>query len=182
MKLLVLVHNRFNDTELASVLSTFEKSGEFDEFTFYNPNYIKAQGQHGIINLSLENDFDFKSFDAIFIPGGAGAKELRNDKISLELIKKFKNDNKYIFAICDAPNVLYENGIIDDNMPYSSFPIESIDSNSGKLRNEELATCHEKIFTGKSAASSITFALLIIKKLFGDYKYETLKKALFGDR
>ncbi|WP_029513409.1 DJ-1/PfpI family protein [Mycoplasmopsis primatum] len=182
MKLLVLVHNNFNDMELVSVLSVFNKSGQFEEVEYHNPSYSEANGQHGVVKMTLHKRIKFDDYDAIFIPGGAGAQELRNDKESIELIKKFKDAGKYIFAICDAPNVLFENGIIDNETVYSSYPISYIDTNSGKLRNEAQATNHGKIFTGKAPASSVAFALLVIKILFGQEKHDSLKKALYGDR
>lgn len=180
MKLLVLVHNEFNDMELVSTLSVLDRTKEFEEITFYNPNISIATGQHKIVNLKLVDKFDIKDYDAIFIPGGRGCQHLRLDRKSIEVIKKFKENDKYIFAICDAPNVLYENGIIDDETVYSSYPIHNIEENSGKERNKAFASAQDKIITGKSPAASATFALLIIKLLFGETKYEAIKKDIYG--
>ncbi|MEI6940467.1 hypothetical protein [Mycoplasmopsis bovis] len=44
MKLLVLVHNHFNDMELVSVLSVLKRSEKVEEIAYFNPHYDKANG------------------------------------------------------------------------------------------------------------------------------------------
>ncbi|WP_406617232.1 DJ-1/PfpI family protein [Mycoplasmopsis adleri] len=181
MKLLVLVHENFNDMELTTVLSVLNKSKEFETVVYFNPNLKIATGQHGVVTLNLVNDVNYDDFDAIFIPGGQGAKLLRNDPTSIEIIKRFKEKNKYIFAICDAPNVLYENGIIDNQIVYSSYPIPNIEHSSGALRSKAFACVQGKMFTGKCPAAALTLGLAIIKILFGEAKFEVVKKDLYGE-
>nr|WP_307938658.1 DJ-1/PfpI family protein [Mycoplasmopsis bovis] len=83
MKLLVLVHNHFNDMELVSVLSVLKRSEKVEEIAYFNPHYDKANGQHGIVDLNLVTKINVSDYDAVFVPGGAGAKELREDSDSL---------------------------------------------------------------------------------------------------
>lgn len=181
MKLLVVVHNKFNDMELVSVLSVLKRSKQIEEITYFNPSYKSATGQHGIVALNLVNEVDESNYDAIFIPGGAGAKELREDKESLEIIRNFKKLDKYVFAICDAPNALYENGIITDSEVYSSFPIENINNTCSKNRSDNLVSQSNKLFTGKAAASGTELGLLIIKSLYGTKLYTEVKNGLEGN-
>ncbi|EIN14927.1 Hypothetical protein MAGb_5440 [Mycoplasmopsis agalactiae 14628] len=181
MKLLVIVHNRFNDMELVSVLSVLKRSKQIEEITYFNPSYKSATGQHNIVTLDLVNKIDESYYDAIFIPGGAGAKELREDKESLEIIKNFRKLNKYVFAICDAPNALYENGIITESEVYSSFPIENIDITCSKNRSDNLVSQSNKLFTGKAAAAGTELGLLIIKSLYGSQLYTEVKDGLEGN-
>lgn len=181
MKLLVLVHNNFSDIELATVIGVLDKSYEFEKIDYFNYDKSKVIGQHGVVKLEIKDDIDPEAYDAIFIPGGKSARELREDERSIRLIRKYKAAKKYIFSICDAPNALFETGIIDDSIVYSSYPISEIEFRKGKLRNDAHASAQGKMITGKSPASSIAFALLIVKILFGQTKHDELKKELYGD-
>ncbi|AZZ65441.1 DJ-1/PfpI family protein [Metamycoplasma phocicerebrale] len=167
MKLLILVHNDFNNIELGTTYSIFNYFNHFDKITIFNPNknLKSVTGQGNVLKLDCENKINIEEYDAIFIPGGKGAQTLRKDKESLNAIKHFKDKNKYIFAICDAPNVLYENNIIDDSINYSSYPISS-NFKHGLKRNKKNVTIDGKIVTGKCPSASLEFALEILKLLF----------------
>ncbi|WP_373435009.1 DJ-1/PfpI family protein [Metamycoplasma equirhinis] len=183
MKLLILVHNNFNDIELGTAYYIFNTFGDFEKITIFNPNknLTEALGQGNVLNLKIEHNVNLNEYDAIFIPGGSGAKILREDNVSLNIIRRFKDNNKYIFAICDAPNVLYENQIIDDQINYSSYPLGE-NMQKGKLRNENNVTVHDKIITGRCPAATFDFAISILYKLFDNKKvnnYEKLIKAAF---
>ena len=181
MKLLVLVHNHFNDMELVSVLSVLKRSEKVEEIAYFNPHYDKANGQHGIVDLNLVTKINVSDYDAVFVPGGAGAKELREDSDSLEIVREFRNQNKYVFAICDAPNALYENGIIKDNEQYSSFPIKHIAKRCSRHRSSDRVSQSDKLFTAKAASTGIELGLLIIKSLYSEDLYEIVKAGLTGE-
>ncbi|UUD34931.1 DJ-1/PfpI family protein [Mycoplasmopsis caviae] len=178
MKLLVLTHPMFNDIELTTVIACLKRSSKVDKITFYNHKYKSASGQFGLCTLELENKVNLDEYDAIFIPGGKGAQELRKDPKSIEVIEYFIKNNKKVCAICDAPNVLFENKLISNQVKYSSFPIESIVSGDG--RNEQMVTVDKNIISGRCAASSMEFGLSLVKEFFGNKTYEAVRKGMFG--
>ncbi|MDC8901098.1 DJ-1/PfpI family protein [Metamycoplasma hyosynoviae] len=185
MKILVLVHNHFNDIELGTTLAILSKWPSISKITIYNPDSTIKQvvGQCNVLKLDVEHTFNFDEYDAIFIPGGKGAQTLRKDTKSIEIIKKFRaNKQKYIFAICDAPNVLYENKIIDDNVSYSSYPIDT-PFLFGAKRTETLATVDGNIVTGRSPYATFEFAFKILETLFKNNLEEVAKykKAFKGE-
>ncbi|VEU75812.1 monophosphate biosynthesis [Mycoplasmopsis maculosa] len=179
MKLLVLAHDNFNDMELTTTISILERSKLLQNVTYYNPSKKIIKGQHNIVKLNCVNTFKIEEFDAIFIPGGKGTKLLRQDSVAIKNINDFKNSNKYIFAICDAPNVLFENKIINENIPFSSYPIDSIKNILSK-RNDFAATAFNKIITGKGPAASTEFALLILKVYYDEKISEKIRKEIYA--
>ncbi|WP_406615256.1 DJ-1/PfpI family protein [Mycoplasmopsis hyopharyngis] len=179
MNLLVLVHPHFNDIELVNTIACLKKANMLTKLTYYNPNHIQATGQYEIVTINLENEVDFSKYDALFIPGGKGAQELRKDQKSLAVIDKFIIDKKDIFAICDAPNVLYENGYLD-NFNYSSFPIPEIENKTVGKRNEDFVTCDGKFITAKCAAAGLELGLTIVKEKVGEEKYLEVKRAMYS--
>lgn len=86
--------------------------------------------------FNLVSEVDEFDYDVIFILGGVGVKELREDKELFEIIRNFKKLDKYVFVICDVFNVLYENGIIIDSEVYSLFLIENINNICLKNRSD----------------------------------------------
>lgn len=86
--------------------------------------------------FNLVSEVDEFDYDVIFILGGVGVKELREDKELFEIIRNFKKLDKYVFVICDVFNVLYENGIIIDSEVYSLFLIVNINKICLKNRSD----------------------------------------------
>ncbi|RMA79005.1 4-methyl-5(b-hydroxyethyl)-thiazole monophosphate biosynthesis [Metamycoplasma subdolum] len=181
MKLLVLLHPKFNDIELIVTLGALKKASIFSEIEFYNHKYTSARGQYGLCEYYVNNKTDIDKYDAIFIPGGKSAQELREDRKSLDVIEYFVKMERYVFAICDTPNALYEKGIFKDDVKYSSYPIQNIRQTASKNRNENLSTVYNgRIVTGRSAGAAVEFALSIIETLKGKEFAKAAKEQIFG--
>lgn len=177
MNLLVILHPGFNDTELVTTINVLKRSGQFDKITFYNSNLKVATGQANFFEINLVNKINLEDYDAIFVPGGSGAKLFRKDPEAIKTAKWFMANNKFVFAICDAPNALYESGIIPADYKYSSFPIENIMNISSKNRNQNNVTIDRNLITGRCAGASKEFALTILKQLFGNKTYQIMKNS-----
>ncbi|WP_062210385.1 type 1 glutamine amidotransferase domain-containing protein [Demequina oxidasica] len=77
-------------------------------------------------NTTLEG-VDPAEFDVLVIPGGTiNADTLRTEKAAVALVKAFADAGKTIAAICHAPWVLAEAGIIDGKT-LTSYPSLSTD-------------------------------------------------------
>ena len=121
MNLLVLVMQDFQDLELVGVTSIFKKSNMFNSITFYSPqNLNKVCGQFQIATIECETKIDLSQYDAIYVPGGKGATILRSNNIGIETIKHFFDFNKWVLAICDAPNAIDESNLLKDDYQYIS--------------------------------------------------------------
>ncbi|AWX42666.1 putative intracellular protease/amidase (putative glutaminase) [Metamycoplasma cloacale] len=166
LHLLVLVEDGFNDVELTSVLSCLSKSEKWT-FTYFHNTKTNIKSQYGTYALQATTHVDLNAYDAIFIPGGPAAQLLRSNEQAQTIIKDFWTKNKPIYAICDAPNVLFEKGLVAKNASYSSFPIQSGNDNlnyPGTNRNANMVTNYEnKLITGRCAAAGIDLGLEIVK-------------------
>lgn len=188
MKLLVLLYDKFNDMELTTTLSVLHRSGQAVEFSYVSPitnsknQDFEVIGQHGVVKIMTHPiSVDPKNYDAIFIPGGAQAKELRKDEIGLNIIRDFQTAGKYIFAICDAPNALKDSNIISEEQ-YSSYPLHADKTwIPGNKRSNEITTVHDKLVTGKSPYSAYEFGLTIVEVLYGKNIAQNTRLFLNGD-
>lgn len=78
-----------------------------------------TKGGKAHTDISLD-ELDPKNYDALIIVGGIGVKSYFNDKKIHKIIKSFHQDKKPIGAICSAPVVLANSGILK-NIQITSF-------------------------------------------------------------
>lgn len=136
-----------------------------------------VKGSHGIEVKSdvLIKDLNLEEYAALVLPGGMpGSKNLKENKTVISIIKKFNAENKIIAAICAAPMVLSEAGIIDGR-EITSYP------------NTELSPCNyvekvvaedKNIITSRGPATSIYFALKLVSRLGKSKKADELKTGM----
>lgn len=179
MKLLVFIENQFNDIELTTPLSYLKRADENLEITYYHPHLSNAHGQYNISYIqNISNQIgDLDSYDAFFIPGGKGAQSLRKNEHSLKIISTLIAQNKLVFAICDAPNVLLENNLIPEKFTYSSFPSNWSATYQNSFRSEEMVSRANNLITGRCAFASNELGLTMVEILYGK---ETANLVSFG--
>jgi len=98
--------------------------------------------EHGdTVNAELSVDsMDPAEYDALVLPGGVvNADKLRTDRKSVEFVRTFADRGSPIGAICHAPWVLIEAGVVGDR-PLTSWPSLRTDlENAGaRWRNESV--------------------------------------------
>lgn len=185
MKLLVITNPDFQDVEMIGFLGTLNETLKIDNITFLttsNNKSLEIQGSNKLGFIKVEKDVDLNDFDALFVPGGKACVAMRQDKKVYEVIDHFEKSNKYIFAICDAPNVIFEMGLLKDKC-YTSYPIDNIETKSSKHRySDKDVVVDGKYITGKGPLATQLFALEVIKELFGQNEYERVLNKISGKR
>ncbi|WP_240536028.1 DJ-1/PfpI family protein [Mesomycoplasma ovipneumoniae] len=112
--------------------------------------------------MEAKNNWKSDEFDAIFIPGGVAAQHLRTCDPALKLISEFFAQNKDVFAICDAPNAIFERNLAP-NYEFSSYPDET--NSDIPTRKKDLVTADRNYISARNASSSAEFAFRVIEKL-----------------
>ena len=110
----------------------------------------------------LFGDLTFEDAEMLILPGGA--TNLIDSKPLCDLLIQHNNDNKLIAAICAAPAVLGQLGILDGKQAtcYPGFENHLAESHVGGLVVES-----HNIITAKGPGLSSDFAFCIIEKLVG---------------
>ena len=109
-----------------------------------------------------------QSFDLIVLPGGLpGADHLRDNAQIQALLKKQAADNKYIAAICAAPKVLAQAGVLEGKTA-TSFPgvLAALDNPNIDI-SENAVEIDGKVVTSRSAGTAMEFTLSLIELLEG---------------
>jgi protein deglycase len=129
-----------------------------------------VRGSHGIAvaaDTSLEAVRD-REFDMIVLPGGMpGAKHLGEDLRLRERLQRMAAQGRITAAICAAPSVLAQAGLLDGRRA-TSFPGFLDPARSPGLKLVEGAVVIDgPVITSRGPGTAMDFALALIERLRG---------------
>lgn len=109
---MVIAKKDFRDEEYQKPRHILEQKGY--QVTVFSSSLNVSKGMFGLTVKpdKLINEIEPKEFDAIVFVGGGGSKEYFNNSVALELAKSFYNANKLVSAICIAPLILGNAGLL----------------------------------------------------------------------
>ena len=108
-------------------------------------------------------DIDPSAFDLLLIPGGPGVWEMRRDGRAASLAKDFNAAGKPVAAICAAPLVLMDAGLLDGRRFTAYHSVR--DELGGGL--DERVVVDGNLITSRGAGTAVDFALAIVARLAG---------------
>lgn len=123
--------------------------------------------------VRLQPDTDLGSaladdYDMVVLPGGAkGADHLEADDRIRALLVKMANSGKFTAAICAAPRVLANAGLLE-NRNVTSYP-GALEYNhvKGMHCSEEAVVQDGKVITSRGPGTAMDFALKLVEQLAG---------------
>ena len=168
----------FEEIEELTVVDLLRRAGA-EVFMVSVGEGLTIKGAH---NIELKADvlFDeicYDDADILVLPGGMpGTLNLRNHEKLCALLKEFAAKDKKIAAICAAPMILGELGLLKGKKAtcYPGF--------EDKLIEAEVCTDRVvrdgNITTSRGLGTAIPFALELISQLYGKEKAEEIKKSV----
>jgi len=169
-KILVPLAQGLEEIEAITIIDILRRGGA--EVVTVGLDSKTITGSHNITILADEllAEVTEIDFDGIVLPGGMpGTLHLKNDVRIIEIIKKLHIDGKLIAAICAAPMVLFEAGILFGK----KFTIHPGTRNEVPLKSEITQVVEDgNIVTGQASGAATIFALTVVKKLFGQKKMD----------
>jgi 4-methyl-5(b-hydroxyethyl)-thiazole monophosphate biosynthesis len=119
------------------------------------------------------------SFDMLVLPGGLpGADHLDQDPRIHRLLQQMAEDGKYTAAICAAPKVLANAGLLDGKRA-TSYP--GVIDSMGLATTQVVAqpvVIDGKVVTSRGPGTAMDFALSLIEALAGRAKREEVEAPL----
>ena len=124
----------------------------------------------GKLGFSIEADIlpeelDLSDCEMIFLPGGPGTKNYYDKPVIDEAIAYCLEHDCYIAAICAAPSVLAQKGVLEGKKAVCHFSVR--DKMAGAELQDGLVCVDGKIITGCGAAASIELGLTMVEQLRG---------------
>ena len=114
-------------------------------------------------------------FDLIFLPGGAGTKHLRADVRIRELVLKQHQAGRWLAAICAAPTVLNDCGLLAGRRYTAHF---SVAAELPAILADERVVTDGKITTSRGAGTAVEFGLHLVSLISGPAKSTDVSKAI----
>ncbi|MBC8126354.1 MAG: DJ-1/PfpI family protein [Gloeobacteraceae cyanobacterium ES-bin-144] len=162
-RVLCLLIDGFEEIETVTPVDVLRRAGA--EVVIAAVHGKMVTGKCGIrmeADVLLE-EVDSSSFDLLLIPGGPGVGGLRSDGRAALLSKEFAAAGKPVAAICAAPLVLMDAGLLVGRK-FTAF--HSVRDELGGCPGERLVV-DGNIITSRGAGTALEFALALVTALFG---------------
>ena len=170
-KIAVLVIDGVEEVECLTTVD-FCRRGGIEVVTVSVTGNEEINGAHGIrfYTDTLMNEVNFDVFDGIVYPGGPGTGALGDVPGVRDLAKQFLADGRLVAAICAAPGMLSETGLLSGKTA-TGYP--GCKPDGGAAWTEALTERDGNLITGRGPGAAAYFAIEIIRYLQGD---ETAKQ------
>lgn len=176
-KVACLYANGTEEVELLAVVDVLRRGGvQADLISIHGPEPVSA---HEVVIKpdALIDDTDFKTYDAIYIPGGSkGAEAMAQDPTVQAAIKEFNAEARTLAAICAGPTVLEAAGVLKGHKgtSYSGFGEEL----SLAEYSEDLVVQSDHILTSRGPGTALLFGLALLTHLGEADKAKELQEAM----
>lgn len=157
----------FEEIETITVVDILRRSGARVSIAGIVEGVI--EGSRGIKLLADEpiNNINSEEFDLMILHGGQpGTDNLKKNPRVTKLLKEMDNKNKLIGAICAAPTILEENGLLIKRKRTSHPSVK--ETLLGDLYREDRVVVDENIITSRSPGTAMEFAFKLVEILFGN--------------
>lgn len=171
----------FEEIEAISVIDVLRRQNHKIQMVSLTGNKL-VKGAHGI-NIEadiLYENVDLRECEMIVLPGGVpGIYGLEaHDGLKNDLIK-FMQKSKYVAAICAAPSVLAQNGLLSGRKatinPKWEKHLMSLDD---VVYSKERVVVNDNLITSQGPGTAFEFAITILELLEGEQIAEDMKKSL----
>jgi len=121
-------------------------------------------------------DVEAEGFDLLLIPGGPGVDALRRDGRAAALARRFFDAGKPVAAICAAPLVLQDAGLLAGRRFTAHSSTKGELSTSSGDRVEE----DDRLITSRGAGTALDFGLALVRRLAGEAAERDIREAIMA--
>ena len=174
---LVLLAEGFEEIEAVTIIDIMRRGG-IEVNSAYLDGEFATNLVLGANGITVEADLPLKTvavedYDIVVLPGGwGGTNNLAENEMSQQVIKKFKEEGKWVAAMCAAPYALHVAGVLSKK--YTCYP--SVEEQiRPEDRSDEIVVVEDKVITSQGPATAICFALEIVRQLVGEESFKQVK-------
>lgn len=178
MKCYIFLAEGFEDSEAVNSIDVLRRAKETVIIVSITGNRL-VTSSHGITlqaDVLFEN-CDFADGDMLVLPGGMpGTLNLKAFAPLVELIEDYNSRGKFIAAICAAPSIFGEMGLLKGKRA-TCFPGFE-DKLLGAAYTASSAEFDGNVITGRSAGNAMLFGLKMVEALRGKQFADDLAKQI----
>lgn len=173
---LVLLANGSEEMEAVIVIDVLRRAGWEVVSAGLQDGVVTASRGVRLVPDTVLADLDMSVFDVLFLPGGGpGTKAMCADTRVLDAVSAFHDSGRIVAAICAAPLVLQEAGILDGVRATCHPAVE--EQLVVTTRQTDRVVKDGNIFTSQGPGTAIEFALALVAARSGD---DAVRKVIPG--
>lgn len=164
-KVLVVLADGFEDVEAITVVDVLRRGG-VEVVTASLSGVREVRSTHGVTMLADASFADASNddFNALVLPGGGeGTENLKASKELFELLRRYKEEGRLLCAICAAPTVLVEAGVLEEGQHVTCYPTCALDLDRPCAGVPVVADGN--VITGQAPGSALLFGLVVLSAL-----------------
>ena len=176
MRVLVPLADGVEEIEAVTVIDVLRRGGiEVVSAALGNDRSVAGSRDVVLLADTVWDELEIDSFGAIVLPGGGlGTENLAADQRVLATLRAFAESDKFVAAICAAPTVLAQAGVLKGRRA-TCYPAcaEAL----GKAYDEAPVIADGHIITSQGPGTAMLFALVLVQHFAGE---ETARKVADG--
>lgn len=167
-KVLVPIANGTEEMEAVIVIDMLRRAGCEVVIAGEGNVVICSRGVRIVPDIDIDDVHDDDVFDAIVLPGGGQGVErfIANNHLE-QVLKRHMAAHRWIGAICAAPTVLHEFGLLAESAVVTSHPSVADVLAPYTYTLDRVAT-DGRLVTSRGAGTAFEFALTLIRHLVGE--------------
>ena len=176
-KAFVFLAQGFEEIEAVSIMDVLRRAGVEVVIVSISSKEKMVMGAHDIVIAAdvIFDETDFSGGDMLILPGGQpGTDNLNTHEGLKKLIKTYYNQNKYVAAICAAPLVFGEMGLLQGKKVVS-YPGYENRLLGAEIAENDRVVVAGNIITSKGPGTAIEFTLKLVELLIGKETAEKLR-------
>ena len=178
---LVLLADGFEDVEAVTVIDVLRRGG-VEVVTAAVGDSLAVKSAHGVTMTAdaLFAEAGAADYDALVLPGGGvGTANLKASEPVLERLRRQRDDERLICAICAAPTVLVAAGVLAPGRQVTCYPSCAVELDRPCAGVPVVQDGN--VITGQAPGSSMLFALVVLQALCGEAVARKIARGLVTD-
>jgi 4-methyl-5(b-hydroxyethyl)-thiazole monophosphate biosynthesis len=173
----IILADGFEEVEAVAIIDVLRRAGVDTVIAGLHDGPVVSARQVKLVPDTMIDTVKADDFDMIVLPGGQpGADNLNADLRVKELIRSFSKKGKLMGAICAAPYVLANAGVLEGRRA-TSYP--SYKDRLGNAVYEERAVVEDgNVLTSRGAGTALAFGLAIVERLVSRETAQKIKEAM----
>ena len=169
-KVAIITENGFEEVELTSPKKALEEAGVIVKILSAQKDKVKGwDHDHWSIEVPVDgaiHNASVEDYDMLVIPCGViNPDKMRADKDYVSFVQQFLESGKPVAAICHAPQLLIETGMISDRKMTSYHSIKTDLINAGAIWEDKEVVVDNGLVTSRSPRDLDAFNKKIIEEL-----------------
>ncbi len=180
-KALIPLAKGFEDVEAVTVIDVLRRGG-VEVVTASLSGQADVLSAHGILMKADARlaDVADEDFDAIVLPGGGeGTENLKNSDALVRLLRRQNDAGRWLCAICAAPTVLVEAGVLAEGLHVTCYP--TCQTELDRPWSPVPVVVDGNVITGQAPGSALLFALVVLQTLTDEATARRIARGLVTD-